>query len=191
MNNIALMAPNQVELKPFIDTKTKKLLFAEAGKDFVDFLFNLQVLPFATVIRLLSKRNDWLIRHIILCHEVYGGILVEQSRFNVKDVGAIEENVVKLGLDEDFKLLVEASEFKVNCPMYYFEGRLHMTSNTLFNTSSSIIYQKEVKRQVLNPRKAHAQIYSEDHVLRTLLNFNQKQENNSKESITLHHLTQQ
>ncbi|KAM5585219.1 hypothetical protein ABKV19_004555 [Rosa sericea] len=44
-----------VSLKLLIDTKRQKVLFAEAGKDFVDFLFTLLSLPVGTVIRLLSK----------------------------------------------------------------------------------------------------------------------------------------
>lgn len=45
----------KVNLKFMIDKKRKKVLFAEAGKDFVDFLFTLLSLPVGTVIRLLSK----------------------------------------------------------------------------------------------------------------------------------------
>ncbi|KAL6128294.1 hypothetical protein ACLB2K_071649 [Fragaria x ananassa] len=44
-----------VNLKLMIDRKRKKVLFAEAGKDFVDFLFTLLSLPVGTVIRLLTK----------------------------------------------------------------------------------------------------------------------------------------
>ncbi|XP_062001027.1 uncharacterized protein LOC133718218 [Rosa rugosa] len=44
-----------VSLKLLIDSKNQKVLFAEAGKDFVDFLFTLLSLPVGTVIRLLSK----------------------------------------------------------------------------------------------------------------------------------------
>ncbi|CAL2248380.1 unnamed protein product [Prunus armeniaca] len=44
-----------VSLKLLIDTKRQKVLFAEAGKDFVDFLFTLLSLPLGTIIRLLSK----------------------------------------------------------------------------------------------------------------------------------------
>ncbi|BFG25450.1 hypothetical protein CerSpe_117240 [Prunus speciosa] len=44
-----------VSLKLLIDTKQQKVLFAEAGKDFVDFLFTLLSLPLGTIIRLLSK----------------------------------------------------------------------------------------------------------------------------------------
>ncbi|KAJ9160043.1 hypothetical protein P3X46_025481 [Hevea brasiliensis] len=46
---------NKVRLKLLIDKKANKVLFAEAGKDFVDFLFTLLSLPVGTVIRLLKK----------------------------------------------------------------------------------------------------------------------------------------
>lgn len=42
-------------LKLLVDPKRPKVLFAEAGKDFVDFLFTLLSLPVGTVTRLLSK----------------------------------------------------------------------------------------------------------------------------------------
>ncbi|XP_028087346.1 uncharacterized protein LOC114288060 [Camellia sinensis] len=48
---------NKVSLKLLIDTKANKVLFAEAGKDFVDFLFNLLSLPVGTVIRILTKHS--------------------------------------------------------------------------------------------------------------------------------------
>ncbi|KAL0003022.1 hypothetical protein SO802_016803 [Lithocarpus litseifolius] len=51
------MASSKVSLKLLIDTKRNKVLFAEAGKDFVDFLFNLLSLPVGTVIRLLTKNS--------------------------------------------------------------------------------------------------------------------------------------
>ncbi|MBA0870688.1 hypothetical protein Goshw_015975 [Gossypium schwendimanii] len=46
-----------VSLKLLIDTKGKRVLCAEAGKDFVDFLFNVLLLPVGTVIRLLAKEG--------------------------------------------------------------------------------------------------------------------------------------
>ncbi|KAL4388369.1 hypothetical protein GQ457_09G028930 [Hibiscus cannabinus] len=46
-----------VSLKLLIDTKEQRVLYAEAGKDFVDFLFNILTLPVATVIRLLTKEG--------------------------------------------------------------------------------------------------------------------------------------
>ncbi|KAK6933233.1 Protein of unknown function DUF674 [Dillenia turbinata] len=49
------MAPTQLELKLLIHPKSRKVLFAEAGKDFVDFLCIPLVLPVGKVIQLLSK----------------------------------------------------------------------------------------------------------------------------------------
>ncbi|PSS32603.1 Mitochondrial distribution and morphology protein [Actinidia chinensis var. chinensis] len=49
------MATSNVSLKLLIDTKSSRVLYAEAGKDFVDFLFSLLHLPVGTVIRLLIK----------------------------------------------------------------------------------------------------------------------------------------
>ncbi|XVF23802.1 hypothetical protein REPUB_Repub13aG0070300 [Reevesia pubescens] len=57
MQTRVFMATIYVSLKLLVDTKDRQLLFAEAGKDFVDFLFNMLSLPVATVIRLLSKQG--------------------------------------------------------------------------------------------------------------------------------------
>ncbi|GAV77072.1 DUF674 domain-containing protein, partial [Cephalotus follicularis] len=51
------MASTNICLKLLIDSKGSRVLFAEAGKDFVDFLFNLLSLPVGTVIRLLTKEG--------------------------------------------------------------------------------------------------------------------------------------
>ncbi|OMP02659.1 hypothetical protein COLO4_10940 [Corchorus olitorius] len=52
------MAPtNTVSLKLLVDSKCQRVLFAEAGKDFVDFLFNILLLPVGTVIGLLPKED--------------------------------------------------------------------------------------------------------------------------------------
>ncbi|KAM6567948.1 hypothetical protein CsatA_027076 [Cannabis sativa] len=45
---------NVITLKLLIDTKKKRVLFAEGGKDFTDFLFSLLSIPVGTIIRLLS-----------------------------------------------------------------------------------------------------------------------------------------
>ncbi|KAJ6325318.1 hypothetical protein OIU76_012410 [Salix suchowensis] len=49
------MAASTMSLKLLIDSKHNKVIFAEAGKDFVDFLLNLLSLPLGTVIQLLTK----------------------------------------------------------------------------------------------------------------------------------------
>ncbi|XVE52740.1 hypothetical protein DITRI_Ditri02bG0147500 [Diplodiscus trichospermus] len=51
------MAATSVSLKLLIDPNSQRVLFAEAGKDFVDFLFNILSLPVGTVIRLLTKQG--------------------------------------------------------------------------------------------------------------------------------------
>ncbi|KAD7480066.1 hypothetical protein E3N88_03202 [Mikania micrantha] len=47
----------KVSLKLLIDVKSKKVLFAEASKEFVDFLFHILSLPVGTVIKLLRKNS--------------------------------------------------------------------------------------------------------------------------------------
>ncbi|KAF8030945.1 hypothetical protein BT93_D0207 [Corymbia citriodora subsp. variegata] len=49
------MATGRVNLKLLVDKSNQKVLFAEGGKDFVDFLFHILALPVGTVIRLLEK----------------------------------------------------------------------------------------------------------------------------------------
>ena len=49
------MAASKMSLKLLIDSKHNRVVFAEAGKDFVDFLLSLLALPVGTVIRLLTK----------------------------------------------------------------------------------------------------------------------------------------
>ncbi|GMI80676.1 hypothetical protein like AT3G09110 [Hibiscus trionum] len=44
-------------LKLVIDSKSQKVLYAQAGKDFVDFLFNILSLPVGTVMRLVTTKQ--------------------------------------------------------------------------------------------------------------------------------------
>ncbi|KAJ1282560.1 hypothetical protein BS78_03G061900 [Paspalum vaginatum] len=48
-------ATGALSMKLFIDRKTQQVLFAEAGKEVVDFLFSLLALPVATAVKLLGK----------------------------------------------------------------------------------------------------------------------------------------
>ncbi|KAK7390751.1 hypothetical protein VNO78_18805 [Psophocarpus tetragonolobus] len=54
---MASSSSSKLTMKLLIDTKHEKVLFAEASKAVVDFLFNLLCLPLSSVIRLLGK-ND-------------------------------------------------------------------------------------------------------------------------------------
>ncbi|XP_073027741.1 uncharacterized protein [Primulina eburnea] len=51
------MACSTVSMKLLIDCESKRVLFAEASKETVDFLFYILSLPLATVIRLLRKQG--------------------------------------------------------------------------------------------------------------------------------------
>ena len=51
------MEETNVSLKLLIDTESKRVLFAEAGKDFIDFLFHILALPVGTFIPLLKKQG--------------------------------------------------------------------------------------------------------------------------------------
>ena len=51
------MTTPQLSLKLLIDTKSYKVLFAEAGKDVVDFLFSLLSMPVGSIIKLLTKEK--------------------------------------------------------------------------------------------------------------------------------------
>ncbi|CAN1269328.1 hypothetical protein LINPERPRIM_LOCUS13546 [Linum perenne] len=54
---MATTTTSKVTLKLLIDNKKNKVLFAEAGKEFIDFLFTLLLFPLGTMIKLLSKKK--------------------------------------------------------------------------------------------------------------------------------------
>ncbi|CAI0467696.1 unnamed protein product [Linum tenue] len=148
------MATPKVTLKLLINKKTNKVLFAEAGKDFVDFLFTLLSFPLGTVIKLLSKNRmvgclGNLYQSIeelgdaffqpkigkatvlnpkipfrpseggfvkgVITYMVMDNLEVKPmstissitmlNKFNVQEVGALEEKVIELGMDEGLNLL--------------------------------------------------------------------------------------
>uniref|UniRef100_A0A2N9HKK1 DUF674 domain-containing protein n=1 Tax=Fagus sylvatica TaxID=28930 RepID=A0A2N9HKK1_FAGSY len=51
------MEETHVSLRLLIDTKSRRVLFAEAGKEFIDFLFHILALPVGTIISLLKKQG--------------------------------------------------------------------------------------------------------------------------------------
>ncbi|OMP02618.1 hypothetical protein COLO4_10956 [Corchorus olitorius] len=52
------MAAPKVTLKLLIDTENNKVLFAEAGKGFMDFLVNMTLLPVGSFLRLFDEEED-------------------------------------------------------------------------------------------------------------------------------------
>ncbi|CAN1131027.1 hypothetical protein LINPERHAP2_LOCUS6164 [Linum perenne] len=152
---------SKVTLKLLIDNKKNKVLFAEAGKEFVDFLFTLLSFPLGTVIKLLSKNkmvgclgnlyqsiedmSDTFIesnsnKDTVLnpkapfCMTTGGFVkgvvtymvmddlevkpmstissLTLLSKFNIQQVGALEERVIELGMDEGLNLLKASLQCK-------------------------------------------------------------------------------
>lgn len=58
MYALGTMGQGQVPLKLMVSKETNKVLFAEAGKDFVDILISFLTLPLGTIARLLAKESD-------------------------------------------------------------------------------------------------------------------------------------
>ncbi|CAI0626059.1 unnamed protein product [Linum tenue] len=155
------MATRKVTLKLLINKKTKKVLFAEAGKDFVDFLFTLLSFPLGTVIKLLSKNkmvgclgnlyesieelSDTFFQPNlgkatvlnpklpsrpseggfvkgVITYMVMDNLEVKPmstissitmlNKFNIQEVGALEEKVIELGVDEVAHLSVFWTEVR-------------------------------------------------------------------------------
>ncbi|XP_060188078.1 uncharacterized protein LOC132617151 [Lycium barbarum] len=51
------MAESKVTMKLLIDSKRKRVMFAEANKECIDFLFHILALPIGSVIRLLTTKG--------------------------------------------------------------------------------------------------------------------------------------
>ncbi|MBA0603789.1 hypothetical protein Gorai_001993, partial [Gossypium raimondii] len=54
---MAATTEGKVNLKLLVNVKCQRVLFAEANKDFIDFLFNIMALPIGTIVRLLNKEG--------------------------------------------------------------------------------------------------------------------------------------
>nr|XP_025621639.1 uncharacterized protein LOC112713106 [Arachis hypogaea] len=168
-------------MKLLIDTKCKRVLFAEASKEVVDFLFNLLQLPLGAVVKLLTEKSmvggignlyksveglgdsflqPNLSRDVLLnpgfpsSSTAISGLLLPSSaaatgrvhgssgfvkevvtymvmddlviqpmstissitllnKFNVKEVGALQEKVVELGMNEGLRLLKASLQSKM------------------------------------------------------------------------------
>ncbi|GLT68755.1 hypothetical protein SLA2020_409600 [Shorea laevis] len=87
----------KVSLKLFTDKKSRRVLFAEANKEFVDFLFSIFTLPVGAVTRLLKEAGGGMAGCLPSLYQS-----IENMSFNVND---IEEKMVDLGMDEGVKLL--------------------------------------------------------------------------------------
>jgi hypothetical protein len=57
-NTQSIELVNKVRLRFIVDKERNKVLYAEAGKDFVDALFSFLTLPLGTIARLVAKRSN-------------------------------------------------------------------------------------------------------------------------------------
>ncbi|KAK9111506.1 hypothetical protein Scep_019025 [Stephania cephalantha] len=87
----------KITVKLLVDRKANKVLFAEAGKDFVDFLICLLSLPLASVLRAWTK---WLVAPL----STISSIMV-LKKFNIENFTFVDEIAVDIGMDEGLKLL--------------------------------------------------------------------------------------
>ncbi|WJX21675.1 hypothetical protein P8452_11074 [Trifolium repens] len=95
---------NKVTLKLLIDTKNEKVLFAEASKAVIDFLFNLLRLPVGTVVKCVT----YMVMDDLVIHPLFSAISMIDllnSKFNIKDITALQEKVVEFGVNEGIKLI--------------------------------------------------------------------------------------
>ncbi|XBI86148.1 hypothetical protein VPH35_094159 [Triticum aestivum] len=84
----AATASSALSMKLLVDTKAQRVLFAEASKDVVDFLFSLLALPVGTAVKLLGKDS------MVGCvGNLYGS------------VEKLQEKTVQLGYKEGLAIL--------------------------------------------------------------------------------------
>ncbi|EYU36134.1 hypothetical protein MIMGU_mgv11b020324mg, partial [Erythranthe guttata] len=108
----------RMNLKLLIDTESKRVLFAEAGKDFVDFLFKIQTLPVGTVVvSLLQKKtskgigfvkdmvNYMMMDDLVLMPLSTISSITFLNKLDVKNFSTVREKRVDFGMDKAVKLL--------------------------------------------------------------------------------------
>ncbi|KAG8371272.1 hypothetical protein BUALT_Bualt13G0070300 [Buddleja alternifolia] len=174
------MATSTVSMKLLIDAQSKRVLFAEAGKDCVDFLFHILAMPVSNVISLLKKQgmvgslanlcinnvsddpraicpncNREMTRNVtyvvppplvgnkacdeggfvkgVVTYMIMDNLEVKPmstissitllNKFNVKDVGELEEKVVNLGMNEAVKLLKASLQSKNVLTDVFLKGK--------------------------------------------------------------------
>ncbi|CAN1269330.1 hypothetical protein LINPERPRIM_LOCUS13546 [Linum perenne] len=108
----------KVTLKLLIDKKSNKVLFAEAGKEFVDFLFSILSLPLGTVIRLLSMdKMVGCLGNLYQSIEELGDTFIQQS--TSKDI-VLNPKVQSYTADSDGgSSSTSATRTFYMCPTYY------------------------------------------------------------------------
>nr|POE85360.1 hypothetical protein CFP56_70364 [Quercus suber] len=95
---MSMAAVTKVSLKLMIDTERRRVLYAEAGKDFVDFLFYILALPIGTFIPLLNQEMVGSLGNI---YDSIANVMLEVS----VGIGSDSEAVLEAeAMDELLKL---------------------------------------------------------------------------------------
>ncbi|CAN1269366.1 hypothetical protein LINPERPRIM_LOCUS13555 [Linum perenne] len=116
----------KVTLKLLIDKKSNKVLFAEAGKEFVDFLFSILSLPLGTVIRLLSKdQMVGCLGNLYQSIEELGDTFIQQS--TSKDI-VLNPKVQSYTADTNL-LLTGCDNSNGTSATYYTNGHRYFADN--------------------------------------------------------------
>ncbi|KAB2619761.1 hypothetical protein D8674_041936 [Pyrus ussuriensis x Pyrus communis] len=126
-------------LKLLIDTTRQRVLYAEAGKDFVDFLLTILSLPIGTVIRLLSK--DGMVGSL---GKLYGSVeslssIYMQPHFNKESL--LKPNATStIGLGADVLHMLTIDDSSAEKSFYYCGCRSrHQTYPTVVTDNPKAI----------------------------------------------------
>ena len=144
---------SSVTLKLLIDSKEKRVLFAEAGKDFADFLFTLLSLPVGTVIRLLSSNG--MVGTIGKLYESFENLSVTYIQPNVSKDTLLNPNSPFGGSATLLSLTNEASTSKIfKCSFcstnrYWFDDPRAICPSCKSNMFTEMTYVAPLTAQVV------------------------------------------
>lgn len=120
-------ASGGMNLRLLINQKSGKILFAEAGKDFVDLLFTFLTLPTGSVMKLLSPPN--FAKRVGCLTNVYNSVNKLHSMFmNADKSRLLEPNVMSGESNEFLKVQSSPTNYYVCGSQAYYGGTTHYMS---------------------------------------------------------------
>ncbi|KAK9118151.1 hypothetical protein Scep_016244 [Stephania cephalantha] len=104
-----MASTKKITVKLVVDKKANRVLFAEAKKDFVDFLISLLSLPLASVTQVLS-RDKLMVGSLGELYESVDKLdntyiqssMMVLRKFNVNNLTSVDEFTVDKGIEEGF-----------------------------------------------------------------------------------------
>lgn len=118
-------ASGKITLKLLVDRNAKRVIFGEAGKEFVDFLFHFLSLPVGTVVKLLSK--DKMVGSLGKIYESIEAMHANYMEPNVKKENVLNPKVSSSSLANTPSLLGYKTKDELNDNVFYNCG------NTTYN----------------------------------------------------------